>query len=186
MSAFGGLDAVVSNAGAIRPGPLATIKPEDFVAGFDVNLFASFRLAQAAFPHLKISRGSFVATGSLAGRNAAPDLGSYSASKAALAMMIKQLALEWGPFGIRCNCVSPGTVMTGINSHIYDRAEARDERAARIPLGRLGTPDDIAQVIYFLMRPEAAFVTGVDLMVDGGAEAMLMPLYLAKGDATAS
>jgi NAD(P)-dependent dehydrogenase (short-subunit alcohol dehydrogenase family) len=175
-----GIDGVVSNAGAIYPGVLADMAFEDFERGFNVNVHATFRLAQAAYPHLKASRGAIIATGSLAGRNASPTLGSYSASKAALAMLMAQLALEWGPDGIRSNCVSPGTVMTGINDHIYADPANRDSRASRIPLRRLGAPEDIAEVIHFLLGPEAAFVSGVDLMVDGGADRMLMPLYLAS------
>lgn len=180
---FGGLDAVVSNAGAIFPGDLSEIDPATFERGFEVNVFATFRLAQAAYRHLKQSCGSIVATGSLAGRNATAHLGAYSPSKAALAMLMAQLALEWGPDGIRSNCISPGTVVTSINAHIYSDERARQERASRIPLRRLGSPQDIAEVIYFLLQPGAAFVNGVDLMVDGGADAMLMPLYLARGDA---
>lgn len=179
VAEMGGIDGVVSNAGAIYPGALAEMTFEDFERGFTVNVHATFRLAQAAYPHLKASRGAIIATGSLAGRNASPTLGSYSASKAALAMLMAQLALEWGPDGIRSNCVSPGTVMTGLNDHIYADPANRDSRASRIPLRRLGTPGDIAEVIHFLLRPEAAFVSGVDLMVDGGADRMLMPLYLA-------
>jgi NAD(P)-dependent dehydrogenase (short-subunit alcohol dehydrogenase family) len=178
---MGGIDSVVSNAGALYSGALADISPADFLRGFQINVHATFHLAQAAYPELKKSRGVLVATGSMAGRNPTPGLGSYSASKAALAMLIAQLAIEWGPDGIRCNCVSPGTVMTPLNAPAYADPGKRAERTERIPLGRLGEPDDIANVIHFLLQPEAGFVTGVDLTVDGGAGRMLMPLYLRSG-----
>lgn len=181
VAEMGGIDGVVSNAGAIHSGALAGISTADFIRGFKINVHATFHLAQAAYPELKKSRGVLVATGSMAGRNPTPGLGSYSASKAALAMLIAQLAIEWGPDGIRCNCVSPGTVMTPLNAHAYVDPDRRAERTGRIPLGRLGEPDDIAHVIHFLLQPEAGFVTGVDLMVDGGAGGMLMPLYLRAG-----
>lgn len=177
--AMGGLDVVVSNAGAIFAGALAEIAPEDFRRGFDVNVFATLALAQAAYPHLKQSRGAFIATGSLAARNAAAGLGAYSSSKAALSMLMTQLAVEWGPDGIRCNSVSPGTVVTGINAHVYADADKVQTRASRIPLRRLGAPEEIAEVIWFLAQPQAAYVSGVDLLVDGGANANLMPLYLS-------
>lgn len=181
VAEMGGIDSVVSNAGALYPGALADISPTDFLRGFQISVHATFHLAQAAYPELKKSRGVLIATGSMAGRNPTPGLGSYSASKAALAMLIAQLATEWGPDGIRCNCVSPGTVMTPLNAHAYVDPDRRAERTGRIPLGRLGEPDDIANVIHFLLQPEAGFVTGVDLMVDGGAGGMLMPLYLRAG-----
>ena len=172
---------MISNAGAIYPGALADISSADFLRGFQISVHATFHLAQAAYPELKKSRGVPIATGSMAGRNPTPGLGSYSASQAALAMLIAQLATEWGPDGICCNCVSPGTVMTPLNAHAYVDPDRRAERTGRIPLGRLGEPDDIANVIHFLLQPEGGFVTGVDLMVDGGAGGMLMPLYLRAG-----
>lgn len=181
VAEMGGIDSVISNAGAIYPGALADISPADFLRGFQISVHATFHMAQAAHPELKKSRGVLIATGSMAGRNPTPGLGSYSASKAALAMLIAQLATEWGPDGICCNCVSPGTVMTPLNAHAYVDPDRRAERTGRIPLGRLGEPDDIANVIHFLLQPEAGFVTGVDLMVDGGAGGMLMPLYLRAG-----
>lgn len=181
VAEMGGIDSVVSNAGAIYPGALADIAPADFIRGFQINVHATFHLAQAAYPELKKSSGVLIATGSMAGRNPTSGLGSYSASKAALAMLIAQLAVEWGPDGIRCNCVSPGTVMTPLNAHAYVDPDRRAERTGRIPLGRLGEPDDIANVIHFLLQPQAGFVTGVDLVVDGGAGGMLMPLYLRAG-----
>lgn len=185
IAEMGGIDGVVSNAGAIYPGALSDISPTDFFRGFQLNVHATLHLAQAAYPELKKSRGVLIATGSMAGRNPTAGLGSYSASKAALAMLIAQLAVEWGPDGIRCNCVSPGTIMTPLNAHAYVDPARREERTGRIPLGRLGEPDDVANVIHFLLQPEAGFVTGVDLTVDGGAGRMLMPLYLrAGGDLT--
>ena len=175
---LGGIDGVVSNAGAIYSGALATLTAQDFDAAFAINVRATFLLAQAAYADLKQSKGALIASGSLAGRYPSPGLGAYSASKAALAMLIAQLAAEWGPDGIRCNCVSPGTTLTPMNAAFYADPANRTAREAHIPLRRLGEPGDVAQIMYTLLRPESGFITGVDLLVDGGAHTMLMPLYL--------
>lgn len=177
-AAFGGIDGVVSNAGAIYAGALKDLSVADFDKAFAINVRATFLLAQAAYPALKQSKGVLIASGSLAGRNPSPALGGYSASKAALAMLIAQLAAEWGPDGIRCNCVSPGTTLTPMNAAFYADPKNRAAREANIPLRRLGEPRDVAHVIHQLLRPEAAFISGVDLLVDGGANTMFMPLYL--------
>jgi glucose 1-dehydrogenase len=175
---LGGVDAVISNAGAIYAGAMATLAPTEFDKAFAINVRATFLLAQAAYPALKQAKGVLIASGSLAGRNPSPGLGAYSATKAALAMLIAQLAAEWGPDGIRCNCVSPGTTLTAMNAAFYADPKNRAAREANIPLRRLGAPRDVANVIHFLLRPEASFISGVDLLVDGAANTMLMPLYL--------
>jgi glucose 1-dehydrogenase len=178
VDAMGGVDAVVSNAGGILPGPLSDLSLADFDQVMAINVRATFALAQAAYPWLRESQGSLIAVGSLSGQYPTPSLGAYSVSKAALSMLIQQLAAEWGPDGIRCNLVSPGTTRTPLNANLYDDPAIRKVREGNIPLGRIGKPKDIAEVIYFLLQPEAGFVTGVDLPVDGGARTMMMSLYL--------
>lgn len=178
VDAMGGVDAVVSNAGGILPGDLRELAMAEFDQTMAINVRATFALAQAAYPWLKASRGSLIATGSLSGQHPTPGLGAYSISKAALSMLIRQLAAEWGPDGIRCNTVSPGTTRTPLNAHLYDDPSIRRARERNIPLGRIGQPRDIAYIIDFLLQPEAGFVTGVDLPVDGGAGTMMMPIYL--------
>lgn len=134
-----------------------------------VNARATWLLAQAAYPLLKESRGCLVATASVAAENPAPGHGSYSASKAALVLLVKQLAFEWGPDGIRCNCVSPGTVYTPMTAPAYDDPDspARRGREQVIPLRRVADPSEIASVIDFLASPDASYVTSVNLYVDG-------------------
>jgi glucose 1-dehydrogenase len=90
-------------------------------------------------------------------------------------MLIRQMAYEWGPDGIRCNCVSPGMVHTGMTDSVYSDPEKRADRARHIPLRRVGRPEDIAAVVAFLASPGGAYVTGVDLPVDGGVSTTLMP-----------
>jgi NAD(P)-dependent dehydrogenase (short-subunit alcohol dehydrogenase family) len=171
---FGGLDALISNAGAIHMFPLQDLDVEEYDRVFAINTRATFLLGKAAYALLKGSHGCIVATASISSEHPTAPLGAYSASKAALAMLIQQMALEWGPDGIRCNCVSPGPTHTGMTAKTYDDRAKRERRGLDIPLRRVGTPEDIAQSIHYLAGPGAAFVTGVNLMVDGGMTQTLM------------
>src|SRR5690606_5657916 len=107
-----GIDAVISNAGIIMGGALVELPISDFDRIFAINTRSSWLLGKAAHPHLKKSKGAFVATASMSATQPTPALGFYSSSKAALLMMIRQLSIEWGPDGIRCNTVSPGPTYT--------------------------------------------------------------------------
>jgi NAD(P)-dependent dehydrogenase (short-subunit alcohol dehydrogenase family) len=172
--ALGGIDVLVSNAGAIHVAPIKDLTLVEYDRLFAINTRATLLLAQAAYPALQRSRGAIVATASVAAQHPTMPLGAYSASKAALAMFVRQIALEWGPDGIRCNCVSPGPTFTGMTAHVYQNEELRRQRAAEIPLGRIGLPEDLANAIHFLAGPGASFITGVDLPVDGGLGTTLM------------
>jgi NAD(P)-dependent dehydrogenase (short-subunit alcohol dehydrogenase family) len=96
-------------------------------------------------------------------------------------MLVRQMALEWGADGIRCNCVSPGPTVTGMTAKTLSTPEARARRAAAIPIGRVGVADDIAAAIQFLLSPAAQYITGVDLPVDGGLGATLMRVNAGVG-----
>ena len=100
--------------------------------------------------------------------------GAYSPSKAAVAMLSRQLAFEWGPEGVRSNSVSPGMVRTPLSESFYRVPGILDARAAAVPLRRVGAPADIADVAAFLASPRAAYVTGQDIVVDGGFSQTLM------------
>jgi glucose 1-dehydrogenase len=165
---FGGLDGVVSNAGVNRPGPLLDYAVEDWDRLFAVNTRATWLLARAAHPHLKASRGAIVATASMSGSNVHANLGAYGPSKAAVIMLVQVLAQEFGRDGIRVNAVSPGMVRTGMTERVYADRQLAAERDALVPLGRVATPEDIADVVAFLLGPDARYVNGHDLVVDGG------------------
>jgi NAD(P)-dependent dehydrogenase (short-subunit alcohol dehydrogenase family) len=90
-------------------------------------------------------------------------------------MLVRQLAYEWGPDGIRCNCVSPGTTHTGMTDATYSDPRRRAERASHLPLRRVSEPSEIAAVIAFLAGPDASYITGVDVLVDGGMATSLLP-----------
>lgn len=173
---FGGLDVVVSNAGVVRPAPLMELTLADYESTFAVNTRATWLLAKAAYSALKQSQGCLIATASISAEEATAVLGAYSASKSALLMLVRQLSDEWGPEGIRCNCVSPGATHTGMTDRVYSDPEIRARRSACIPLRRIGTPEDIAAAISFLAGPDARYITGANLTVDGGLTNAFMPL----------
>ncbi len=147
----------------------------DYERTFAINTRATWLLAKALHPLLRAARGAIVATASIAAEEPSAPMGAYSASKAALVMLVRQMAYEWGPDGIRCNCVSPGMTHTGLTDGTYSDPVKRAERAAQIPLRRVADPEDIASVIAFLAGPDAAYVTGINLVVDGGVQTSLLP-----------
>jgi glucose 1-dehydrogenase len=165
---FGGLDGLVSNAGVNRPGALVDYRIEDWDHLFAVNTRATWLLAKAAHPALKTAGGAIVAIGSMSGSNAHAHLGAYGPSKAAVIMLVQVLAQEFGRDGIRVNAVSPGMVRTGMTAAVYADATLAAQRDALVPLGRVATPEDIADVVAFLLGPDARYVNGHDLVVDGG------------------
>ena len=165
---FGGLDALVSNAGVNRPGPLVDYSVEDWDRLFAVNTRATWLLAKAAYPALKAARGAIVSVCSMSGTFAHAGLGAYGPSKAAAIMLVKVLAQEFGREGIRVNGVSPGMVRTGMTEKVYQDASIAAERDSLVPLGRVATPEDMADAIAFLLGADARYMNGHDLVVDGG------------------
>ncbi len=171
---LGGLDAVASNAGLSQHGPLLTYTVEEWDRNFAVHTRAPWLLAQACHPMLKESKGAFIITASVSGEHPTPPGGAYSSSKAAALMLARQLAVEWGPDGIRVNTVSPGMTLTPMTKAAYTQPGVMEQREARIPLRRVGQPEDIANAAVFLMGSDAMYITGADLVVDGGLTSTLM------------
>ena len=170
-----GLDALVSNAGYFPPGlALMDMGIDAYERMFAVNTRATWLLVKHTRGLLARARGAVVATASISAREPTPSIGNYSAAKAALVMLIRQMAFELGAEGIRCNCVSPGSTQTGINEFLLRDPAVRARRGGMLPLGRIGQPEDVANVIAFLAGPGAAYVTGADLLVDGGLNLTLM------------
>jgi NAD(P)-dependent dehydrogenase (short-subunit alcohol dehydrogenase family) len=155
------VDALISNAGIVAAGELRDVGVETWDREFAVNVRATWLLGQALHPLLATTPS--------------PHMGAYSPSKAALVMLIRQMAFEWGPDGIRACCVSPGTVHTGMTDQTYSDPEKRAERASHLPLRRVADPEDIAAAVAYLAGPDAGYVTGVDLLVDGGLNTALLP-----------
>ena len=165
---FGGLDALVSNAGIANPGLLKDCSLEDWDNMFSVNLRGAWLLAKASYPHLRQSRGAACFTSSMSGQVPHAGSGAYSPSKAALTLLAQTLALEWAPDGIRVNVVSPGMTRTGMTEQMYVDPQIKKARESIIPLARIGDPRDIANVIEFLVGPLSSYVTCQDVCVDGG------------------
>ncbi len=168
VKAMGGIDAIVGNAGITAPGKLAELDLETWDRIFDIDLRANWLLAKAAYPHLKKTKGSVVMLASMAGVMPQLPHGAYSPAKAALIMLTQMLAMEWAPDGIRANAVCPGFVHTSMTDTIYTQSKLSRARSKLVPLGRIAKPGDIADAIGFLLSPQASYITGQSLIVDGG------------------
>ncbi len=167
---FGTPDVVVNNAGIVRFGPLADLATDDFRRVLDVNLVGTFIVARTAARRwiAEGRRGVIVNVTSMNGVVAGPNAGAYGPSKAAIALLTSQMAIEWGPHGIRVNAVAPGLIDGGMSTEIYADPATREARQSKVPLGRLGTVDDIAATVRYLASDDAAYVHGQNIVVDGG------------------
>lgn len=163
-------DGLVANAGIVRFGPLLELDEDDWRAVVDVNLTGTFVTARAVARRLVDAGqpGSIVTVTSMNGVAPGPNAGAYGATKAAVARLSQQMALEWGRDGIRVNAVAPGLVDAGMSEPVYADPDIRRRRSSAVPLGRLGTGDDVAAAVLFLLSEESAYITGTELLVDGG------------------
>ena len=169
IAAFGGLDILVQNAGIYPWTLIENIEPEEWDMVMGVNLKGTYLAARAALAHMKAKgHGRMVFTSSITGpRVTSPGHGHYSATKAGINGFIKAAALEFSGFGITVNGVEPGNLLTdGMKMH-RSAAFIRSMEEA-VPLGRLGTPRDIANAVLFLASDEASYITGTTIIVDGG------------------
>ncbi|GAA2402575.1 SDR family oxidoreductase [Streptomyces glaucosporus] len=173
LDSHGRLDVLVNNAGIVLGGPLGTLVPQEVESLLATDLVAPVLLAGAALPALEASGGVIVNVGTAVGGRAWPDNSLYAAAKAALDSLTRSWAVELAPSGIRVVAVAPGAIDTPIGEHRgltpEQRAEVRAWQLAHTPLGRIGRPEEVAWAITRLAAPEASFVTGVVLPVDGGA-----------------
>lgn len=167
------LDILVNNAGIGMVGDIAKTEEEDFDRIMNVNVRSVYLVTRAALPLLLASHGSIVNIGSVGGYVGVKQRFAYCASKGAVLAMTRQLAVDY-PKELRVNCIAPGTVDTPFveayleKYHAHEKEKIRAEVIARQPIGRLGKPEDVAQMVRYLCSPEADFINGAVLPIDGG------------------
>jgi len=170
VAAFGAApDALVNNAGIVRFGDILEQSVADFRAVVDVNLVGTYVVTRAVARRMAArGQGAIVNLTSLNAVAPSPDAGAYPATKAAVAALTQHLALSLGPRGIRVNAVGPGFIDAGMSEPIYRDPALRAVRSRAVPVGSLGTADDVADAVLFLASDRARYVTGQHLLVDGG------------------
>ena len=177
QDSFGGLDALVNNAGIGSSASVGDDEPERWDALLRTNLTGAFLVTRAALPLLLERRGAVVNVASVNAMRAGPGWASYCVSKAGLVMLAQSLANDYGPLGLRANAVCPGWVRTAMGDGGMDdlaemlgvgREEAYERAHAHVPLRRPAEPEEIAEVVSFLLSPAASYVSGAAIPVDGG------------------
>ena len=180
---FGRLDAACNNAGIGGvSAPTADYPLDAWNAVLAVNL-TGYLLCSRAFGQdmLHAGRGSLVHVASVSALHPQTASGAYSASKAGVLLMSRQMAVEWGPQGIRSNAICPGMIRTALSAKFYEEAGFEQKRAAVTASRRIGEPQDIADVALFLASPRSAYVNAAEIVVDGGMSSMLMDMVPRPG-----
>lgn len=167
IAAMGSLDILVNNAGITRDNLFMRMSDEEWASVIDVNLTSSMRLMRGVLRGMMKARwGRIINITSIVGTTGNPGQGNYAAAKAGLVGMSKSLAYEVASRGITVNCVAPGFIATAMTDKLND--EQKGKILTQIPAGRMGTPEEIAAAVLYLASPEAGYVTGATLHVNGG------------------
>jgi meso-butanediol dehydrogenase / (S,S)-butanediol dehydrogenase / diacetyl reductase len=170
IARFGQIDALINNAGVAIFKQVEEVSFQDWSEVMATNLNGPFLCSQAAFPALLLAQGSIVNIASISGVRASTLRVAYGTSKAALMHLTKQLAVEYGNKGMRVNAIAPGPVETDMAKLVHS-ADIRTSYKDAIPLARYGSIEEIANAVYFLCSPQASFINGQILAVDGGFDA---------------
>lgn len=173
LEEFECVDILVNNAGIALLAPLLEQSAEAWDETMAVNLRSPFLLAQALVPAMiEKGGGKIINLSSVAGLNALADHAAYSASKGGLNMLTKTMALEWGPHNITTNAVAPTVILTPMGERAWGKPEKSKPMLAKIPLGRFGTPQEVADLVLFLASPAADMINGEVMYIDGGYTAL--------------
>lgn len=173
VARWGGIDVLVCNA-ALNPyfGPAAGISDEAYDRIMDANVRSNFWLCNMALPGMaERGGGSVIVVSSIGGLRGSPMLGVYGLSKAADMQLVRNIACEWGPRGVRANCIAPGLVRTDFARALWEDPVLYRKRTRDTPLQRIGEPDEIAGAAVFLASPAGSFTTGQTIVIDGGTTA---------------
>jgi NAD(P)-dependent dehydrogenase (short-subunit alcohol dehydrogenase family) len=172
MDAFGQIDVLVNAAGIIKNGTIEDTTLDEWDRMMNVNLRSVFVLMQKCIPHLTATKGNVVNVSSVAGTRAFPNVLAYCVSKAATDQLTRCAALELASKGIRVNAVNPGVVVTnlhkrsGMDEQSYENFLERSKETH--PIGRVGNPEEVAELIYYLASEKASWITGATYEIDGG------------------
>ncbi len=179
---LGPCQALVNNAGIMRPGSLDTVSLADWNRVIDVNLTGYLLVARAFAAQMRsVGGGSIVHIASISSLFPQTRSGAYSAAKAGVLLLSRQMAVEWGQDRIRSNAICPGMIRTALTADFYAEPGLERRRAAVTASGRIGEPEDIANAALFLLSARSAYVNGAQLDVDGGMGSMLMDLVPRPG-----
>jgi len=175
---FGGLDVLYNNAGIHQEGDVTKVSLEDWNRLLAVNLTGVFNGSRAAIPELAKRKGCIINTSSVSGMGGDINMAAYNAVKGAITNLTRAMAIDHGRQGVRVNAVCPTMTATAMTKDMLADKETVKHQLDRVPLGRIGTPEDIGKAVLFLASDYAGFVTGVNLAVDGGVTAANgQPLY---------
>ena len=169
---------LINNAGILRTGPLMEHAVEDFRRVIQVNLVSVFIVSQIVARRMQDNGGgAIVNLASINAINPSTECGAYAAAKAGVVCLTQQMSLEWGEYGIRVNSMAPGFIDSGMAAPFYRDPAIRELRGSAVPLGRIGSADDVAECAMFLASDAAGYITGQNIAIDGGViNSVLMQL----------